>query len=180
MYLTVSNEALEAVPNASIPCFSCGAAPRWAGFLTKAVLVLPLALLSCIGTIGTRLFARTRSHWPQALQPFAHSQLFHSSCLLECDSPCHTSLNLSLSPFCQQFFACVIPSAPFSIPFPGGKTLCPWQRILSVSFLPGYKYAPGIDSLIATSFFSCGFHPVLPFPCSFFVSVGEREGFFFL
>lgn len=26
--------------------------------------------------------------------------------------------------------------------------------------------------------FYCGFHPVFPFPCLFFVSVDEREGFF--
>lgn len=77
VYLTVSNEALRAVPNTSIPCFGFRAAPRWAGFLTEVMLVL----LGCSWPYPSAwaLLAQGRS---PALQLFAHSELLGSLRLL--------------------------------------------------------------------------------------------------
>ena len=77
VYLTVSNEALGAVPNTSILCFGFGAAPRWGSFLTKVMLMWRGGSWPYPGAWA--LSAQGRS---LALELFAHSELLGSSRLL--------------------------------------------------------------------------------------------------
>ena len=179
VYLTVPNEALGAVPNTSILCPGFGATPRWAGFLTSAMLMLLGGSWPYPGPWATSARGRSpapQPPWPQALQQFAHSGLRGSRKFL---FPwIWLALPHLFKPFPESFLPEIIclHVTQYSLFYTMSLPVISAFAILSASFLPGYKCARGPTPLTAASFFRW-LPPSIPISLSCYFLCGQDRWF---